>query len=608
MSLFNKIFENGTFPNDWSEGYIIPLHKKGSRSEAENYRGITLFTSLGKLFTRVINNRLTDWSEKYYVLIEAQAGFRVNMSTVDDVFVLHSLLTHVLNQRSKLYCAFIDFTKAFDYVVRDNLWYKMIKLGIRGKILNIIKSMYSVVKSRVKYDNKLGTEFFCSLGVRQGECLSPMLFSLFLNDLEEVFATEGYWGLDLDTFKLFMLLYADDIVIFSKNAEELQVGLDVLVNYCNRWKLKVNVDKTKIMVFRKGGVLPRNLKFYYNGQQLEIVNKFRYLGVVFTAGGSFSECQNTLAGQAQKAIFQLNKYLYKFTFLSPRHKLELFDKLILPILNNGGEVWGFSQANAIERVHLQFCKRLLGVKKTTQNDFIYGELGRTSCITKRYILIIKYWFKILLSEDVKYIKLVYNMMLEDLELNANKTNWTSLLPHLLFSMGFNEVWIQQGVGNINNFISVFKQRLTDNFIQNWQSRLAESSRAIFYRSFATFQFQPYLDKVNVFKYLQAYSKLRMSSHRLEVEAGRWVRQNRVPILERKCSFCNILEDEYHFVIQCAAYSELREKYISKYFWKRPNMFKFVELINSSNINYIRKLCIFIYHAFNLRTELLYNND
>ena len=145
----------------------------------ENYRGITLLSSLGKLFTRLINNRLTDWSEKYYVLIEAQAGFRVNMSTVDDVFVLHSLLTHVLKEGKKLYCAFIDFAKAFDYEVRNNLWYKMIKLGIRGKILNIIKSMYSVVKSRVKYDNKLGNEFVCSLGVRQGECLSPLLFSLF---------------------------------------------------------------------------------------------------------------------------------------------------------------------------------------------------------------------------------------------------------------------------------------------------------------------------------------------------------------------------------------------------------------------------------------------
>ena len=126
-------------------------------------------------------------------------------------------------------------------------------------------------------------------------------------------------------------------------------------------------------------------------------------------------------------------------------------------------------------------------------------------------------------------------------------------------MGLNEALIQQGVGNVNNFISRFKQRLTDNFIQNWQSRLAESSRAIFYRSFATFQFQPYLDKINVSKYLQAYSKLRVSSHRLEVESGRWVRPNRVPIHERKCSFCNILEDEYHFVLQCSAYSELTKK-------------------------------------------------
>ena len=536
LCLFNKIFENGSFPEGWSEGYIIPLHKKGSRFEAENYRGITLLSSLGKLFTRLINNRLTEWSEKYYVLIEAQAGFRVNMSTVDDVFVLHSLLTHVLNQGQILYCAFIDFTKAFDYVVRDNLWYKMIKLGIRGKILNIIKSMYSEVKSRVKFDNKLGSEFICALGVRQGECLSPMLFSLFLNDLEEVFASEGYEGLDIDILKIFMLLYADDIVIFSKSAEELQEGLNLLLNYCNRWKLKVNVDKTKIMVFRNGGVLPENLIFYYDNQVLEIVKKFKYLGIVFTAGGSFSECQNTLAGQAQKAIFQLNRYLYKFTFLSPRHKLELFDKLILPILNYGGEVWGFSKANVIERVHLQFCKRLLGVKKTTQNDFVYGELGRTSCITKRYLMIIKYWFKILFSEHVKYIKVVYNMMLSDIELYPNKTNWVSLLRNLLVSMGFNEVWIQQGVGNVDNFISLFKQRLTDNFIQNWQSSLEASSRAIFYRSFVTFQFQPYLDKVNISKYLQAYSKLRMSSHRLQIEAGRWVRPVKIPRNQRKCFF------------------------------------------------------------------------
>lgn len=288
-NLFNKIFEIGHFPESWSEVYVIPLHKKGSINEVENYRGITLLSVLGNFFTRVINNRLGDWAENYFLLIEAQAGFRPGMGTVDNIFVLHGLITHMLNTGKKIYCTFIDFTKAFDYVVRDNLWYKLVTLGIRGKILNIIKSIYANVKSRVKYCNKLGNEFSCSLGVRQGECLSPILFSLYLNDIEEQFINSGIEGIDVDMLKIFLLLYADDIVIFANTPEELQNGLDILYDYCLKWKLTINVNKTKVMIFRKGGLLPRNLEFTYNGTLLEIVSQFKYLGIVFNPGGPFQK-------------------------------------------------------------------------------------------------------------------------------------------------------------------------------------------------------------------------------------------------------------------------------------------------------------------------------
>ena len=156
-----------------------------------------------------------------------------------------------------------------------------------------------------------------------------------------------------------LLLYADDIVIFANNSEDLQNGLDLLHDYCSKWKLTVNINKTKVMIFRKGGLLSRNLAFNYNGVPLEIISQFKYLGIVFTSSGSFSEAQNTLAGQAQKAIFKLNKYLYKFTYIPTKRKLDLFDKLLSPILNYSNFVWGFSQANVIERVHLQFCKKFL---------------------------------------------------------------------------------------------------------------------------------------------------------------------------------------------------------------------------------------------------------
>ena len=100
----------------------------------------------------------------------------------------------------------------------------------------------------------------------------------------------------------------------------------------------------------------------YDGTEIEIVSKFNYLGIVFSIGGSFSEAQHTLSGQALKAKFKMNKYLPKFTSLSVAHRLDLIEKLMSPALNYASEVWGFIQGNAIERIHLQFCKKILGVK------------------------------------------------------------------------------------------------------------------------------------------------------------------------------------------------------------------------------------------------------
>ena len=108
--LFNKIFEIGYFPDKWSEGFIVLIHKKGDKNEPSNYRGITLLSTLGKLFTRVLNNRLNGWAETYRIYCEAQAGCRKNMGTVDNLFVLNYLITHFLNQNKQLYCVFVDFT------------------------------------------------------------------------------------------------------------------------------------------------------------------------------------------------------------------------------------------------------------------------------------------------------------------------------------------------------------------------------------------------------------------------------------------------------------------------------------------------------------------
>lgn len=210
--------------------------------------------------------------------------------------------------------------------------------------------------------------------------------------------------------------------------------------------------------------------------------------------------KKTLAGQALKAVFTLNRYLYNFTCLNPSHYLDLFDKLVSPILSYGSEVWGFHKAISIETVHLQFCKRTLGVKQSTQNDFIYGELGRVDFQTQRYLHIIKYWLKVARSDDNKYIKTVYRMMLNDMEQRPMKQNWASAVKNLLSRLGFLDVWLSQGVEHISAFLAALKLRLHDIFKQDWHARIENSSRARCYLTFAVFEYQKYLNVLPTDKY------------------------------------------------------------------------------------------------------------
>ena len=158
------------------------------------------------------------------------------------------------------------------------------------------------------------------------------------------------------------------------------------------------------------------------------------------------------------------------------------------------------------------------------------------------------------------------------------------------------------MGSIAIFINIFKQRVKDIFSQEWHARLDNSSRARFYNQISSFNYQVYLDKLQVDKFRISLCRLRLASHRLEIETGRWTKPIKTPLEARKCKLCGILEDEYHFVFECSLYLELRKKYISKYYWKRPSMMKLIELFSSESTNQLQKLSVYTQKAFKLRQE------
>ena len=182
---------------------------------------------------------LNTFADELHLISETQTGFRKGYSTTDNIFVLDFLSKYALYNKKKIFCGFIDFRQAFDTVWRQGLWTKVLKSGIDGKCFRFIKNMYKGIKSKVQIGQHVSNFFLCNVGVRQGENLSPFLFSLFINDPESFLQSNEIVGFNCpnqntqDDFfsmlKLCILFYADDTVLMSESATDLQKSLDVFL-------------------------------------------------------------------------------------------------------------------------------------------------------------------------------------------------------------------------------------------------------------------------------------------------------------------------------------------------------------------------------------------
>ena len=472
------------------------------------------------MFTIIVNERLKKWAVQNDVITDSQFGFKADYGTIDAIFILESLIRKSLRGKNKLYCAFVDFKRAFDSVYRMGLWFKMTNSGIDGKLFQLVRSIYMDVKSCVKSMNSLSDFFKSDIGLLQGEVLSPFLFSLFINDLELHLQQNADAGLTLDQLSVYLLMFADDAVIFSDSIDGLQSSLNNLESYCLKWNLNVNVDKTKIVVFRNGGVLGINEKWTYGGEEIEIVNSFNYLGMVLSSGGTYIKATNTLSGKALRAmnaLFSITKVMQ----VPIKIMFNLFDAFVQPILNYGCEIWGFASAENIERVHRKFCKWLINVKMSTNNLSLAGEFGRFPLFIGRQTRIVKYWLNLHNTKNENCILRTINLDLrEETVKSPNISTWASKLKQLLERCGFPDVWLYPESVKINHFMPILQRRLRDLYIAEWKQALELSSPLYIYKEMKqVYEMSPYLSILKSKKLRNAISKLCLSSHSLYIEKG-----------------------------------------------------------------------------------------
>ena len=449
-------------------------------------------------------------------------------------------------------------------------------------MIRLLKNMYSKITLTVQGDNRF---FNSDLGLLQGESTSPILFSLYINDLETSINDE-WSGTEIQNIIIKLLMFADDTAIFSETREGLQKAIDDLDRYCSKWGITININKTKIVVFRKAGRLSQTDKWAYRGTEIEIVSFFKYLGCHLASSGSFNKCTQELIKSARRALFSLRIFFAKNNELLPSTKLMFFDTMIKPILFYGCEVWGLNKVDSIETFYLAFLKSILHVKTSTTNNYVYGELGVYPLYIERQVRVLKYWSKIINPENEKgkFVNCIYKELHQLSISDPGSVTWATLVRDTLYKCNLGIYWERQAISDDNFFLSLVRKRLQDNYRTEWAESVMNSTDGRIYKHIKeSFCYESYLDNIQNRALRHALTKIRLSSHRYNIETGRWGK-NKIPRADRQCTLCNVIEDEFHVLIICPRYVNERRGRLPENLITNPCTRSFYRLLQCKDVH------------------------
>jgi len=330
---FNQVWNEEKVPDTWKKGIIVKLPKKGDLSLCGNWRGINLLSVPGKIFCRVLLQRIKQGIDKQ--LREEQAGFRSGRSCNDQIFVLRTIVEQSIEWNSSLYINYIDFEKAFDSVHHPSLWKILELYGFPTKVINIIKDMYEDNRCCVRHDGKHSDWFQVKTGVRQGCIISPLLFLVVIDWVMKKATSDKPRGITWNVFNhLEDCDFADDIGLISPTYNKIQEKTDRVDKVARSVGLKIHPSKSKLMRVKTKSQQAVTVR----GESLEDVSDFKYLGSIISADGNIEREISARIGQAAYAFRKLNN-IWKSTFIHTKTKLKIYKSNVRSILLYASETW-----------------------------------------------------------------------------------------------------------------------------------------------------------------------------------------------------------------------------------------------------------------------------
>ncbi|KAJ2946424.1 hypothetical protein O0L34_g12464 [Tuta absoluta] len=342
--IFNKVLKEQRVPSQWTESEITLLYKKGDPSDVSNYRPISLMSSLYKLFSQCILARIGPKIDSKQPT--EQAGFRPGYSTTDHIQVLCQVIEKYKEFNRPLYLAFIDYRKAFDSISHNSIKEALEYHEIEETYINIIMNIYEDCSSRVRLD-RVGPTFKIGRGVRQGDPLSPKIFIAVLEFILKKI-NWSHTGIRINSTYLNHLCFADDIVLFSENAQELENTLQSLHKASKEIGLEINFEKTKIMTNHTKTLIK------VEEDSIEYVDEYIYLGKLVSFDDTDKKEIDRRITTAWNRYWSL-KHIFK-SKITARVKGRLMDTCILPTLTYACQTWSLTEKNANK---ISVCQRAM---------------------------------------------------------------------------------------------------------------------------------------------------------------------------------------------------------------------------------------------------------
>ena len=405
----------GRVPNDWMKAIIVPLYKgKGDKSDCKNYRGISLLSIPGKVYGRILIEKVRFLTEG--MIGEEQCGFRSGRGCVDQVFVMRQLSEKMIDKKKSLYAAYMDLEKAYDRIDRDAMWCVLGMYGVNGQLLRAVQSMYERSEACVRVCREESDWFQVRVGLRQGCVMSPWLFNLFMDGvMKEVRERVGdvgvkMWDSRSCEWKVEWLMFADDTVLVGDSEEKLDRLVQEFGRVCQRRKLKVNESKSKIMRIGKNGE-ENEVNISLNNRRMEEVETYRYLGVDVSSDGGMEEEVNHRITEARRAWGAM-KDVWKKRHISREAKVGMYEGIIEPTLLYGCEAWVMKARDRkrVEAVEMNCLRNICGVRRIERvsNAEIRRRCGKNVSVSQKMDQGVLRWFgHVERMENERLVKRVY---------------------------------------------------------------------------------------------------------------------------------------------------------------------------------------------------------